>query len=121
MNGTNKKKNNYPRFLDLFAGAGGLSEGFYRAGFQPVSHVELASSACYTLKTRAARHWLFEMGEEDVYICYLNRKISRDELYKHIPSDKLSSVINAEICKDELPSIFSKIDELSNQKKLILL
>jgi DNA (cytosine-5)-methyltransferase 1 len=29
------------RYLDLFAGAGGLSEGFIREGFEPVAHVEL--------------------------------------------------------------------------------
>lgn len=28
------------QFLDLFAGAGGLSEGFIQAGFEPVAHVE---------------------------------------------------------------------------------
>ena len=30
------------RYLDLFAGAGGLSEGFIKAGFEPVAHVELS-------------------------------------------------------------------------------
>ena len=39
-------------FLDLFAGAGGLSEGFISAGYQPIAHVEMNSDACYTLKTR---------------------------------------------------------------------
>ena len=42
------------RFIDLFAGAGGPSEGFVRAGFTPVAHVEMNKDACDTLRTRAA-------------------------------------------------------------------
>ena len=47
-------------YLDLFAGAGGLSEGFIRAGFNPIAHVEMDRAACYTLQTRMAYHWLKE-------------------------------------------------------------
>ena len=35
-------------FIDLFAGAGGLSEGFLQAGFKPVAHVEMDENAVKT-------------------------------------------------------------------------
>ena len=45
-------------FIDLFAGAGGLSEGFLQAGFSPVAHVEMNESAAKTLETRSAYYYL---------------------------------------------------------------
>ena len=39
-------------FIDLFAGCGGLSEGFYRKGFQALAHVEYDYWCCETLRAR---------------------------------------------------------------------
>ena len=76
------------RYLDLFAGAGGLSEGFIKAGFEPVAHVELSQSACYTLKTRTAFHFLKETNNITPYIEYTSGNISRNLLYTLIPQPK---------------------------------
>lgn len=45
------KKKQYT-FIDLFAGCGGLSEGFYRQGFTALAHVEYDHACCETLRTR---------------------------------------------------------------------
>lgn len=45
------KKKKYT-FIDLFAGCGGLSEGFYRLGFKALAHVEFDHACCETLRTR---------------------------------------------------------------------
>jgi DNA (cytosine-5)-methyltransferase 1 len=108
-------------FLDLFAGAGGLSEGFIRAGFTPVAHVEIDKAACYTLRTRTAWHWLSSKGHEEVYFRYLNGFLSRHELYEQIPPKQLESVVNEEIGEDSLQRIFNKIDDRLNGKKLDLI
>jgi DNA (cytosine-5)-methyltransferase 1 len=109
------------RFMDLFAGGGGLSEGFIRGGFQPVVHVEMDPSACYTLKTRMARHWLVENKREDVYYDYLNRKISRDDFYKKVPENILSSVINKEIGENTIKEIFKTIDKIIDNDNIDLI
>lgn len=58
-------------FIDLFAGAGGLSEGFIQAGFNPIAHVEMNSFAAQTLETRSAYYYLKQTGQLDIYYDYL--------------------------------------------------
>ena len=38
-------------YIDLFAGAGGLSEGFIQSGYRPVAHVEMNEHAAKTIET----------------------------------------------------------------------
>lgn len=109
------------RYLDLFAGAGGLSEGFIRAGFIPVSHVEMDTAACFTLKTRLAYKWLQACGREQVYNDYLNGDITRDDFYSNVPERVLSTVLNYEISWNNIDEIFKKIDKNLGNKKIDLI
>lgn len=97
-------------FIDLFAGAGGLSEGFINAGYTPLAHVEIEKSACNTLRTRAAYHYLKKINKMETYNDYLRNDISRSELYNLVPKDVLQSVINKGISTDNNPIIFKAID-----------
>lgn len=106
-------------YIDLFAGAGGLSEGFINNGFKPVAHVEYDKAACFTLKTRAAYHYLIGVSKEEIYYSYLQGDISREEFYGHIPDEVLNSVINAEIGNDN-EKIFTQIDEKLNDNEVDL-
>lgn len=69
----NEKTKSYT-FIDLFAGAGGLSEGFIRAGYTPIAHIEMNKDACNTLKTRSAFHYLQKNGMLSIYEDYLKHK-----------------------------------------------
>jgi DNA (cytosine-5)-methyltransferase 1 len=104
-------------YIDLFAGAGGLSEGFLKAGFSPIAHVEYDKSACYTLKTRAAYYHLKRNKKTRLYNSYLKGGISRDKLYSKVPQEILDTVINAKIGEDN-KIIFETIDKLLNNRKV---
>ncbi len=59
--------------VDLFSGAGGLTEGFFREGFNVVAHVEKEKWACETLKTRICYHYLKKRNDLNLYFEYLRR------------------------------------------------
>lgn len=103
----------YKRFtyIDLFAGAGGLSEGFLRNNFEAIAHVEMNKDACNTLKTRLAYYYLKEHNRIELYNDYLKGRITRDELWELVPKSEMETVINQEISEDSIKGIFSIIDE----------
>lgn len=102
------------KVIDIFAGAGGLSEGFRQEGFDIVAHVEMDNHACDTLKTREAYYFLKESGKLDIYKSYLLGEINQKEFYERIPEHVLNKVIQAEISDQTIPKIFSEIDEKLN-------
>lgn len=109
-------------YIDLFAGAGGLSEGFIRAGFSPIAHVEMNKDACDTIKTRTAYHWLKENKKTEIYNDYLKSETKdKEELWKNVPLHLINSVINKEISKNTLPEIFNSIDKELNGGKVDLI
>ncbi|HAV53849.1 MAG TPA: DNA (cytosine-5-)-methyltransferase [Aequorivita sp.] len=108
-------------FIDLFAGAGGLSEGFIQAGFESIAHVEIENAACNTLKTRIAYHYLKSGKKKEVYLSYLKGEISRKNLYNEIPQNLLKSVINLPIGPENNEAIFAKIDTLLDKTNVDLI
>lgn len=107
-------------YIDLFAGAGGLSEGFIRSGYTPLAHVEFDKAACYTLKTRLAYYYLKDNNKLHLYYDYLKGTINRNKLYSLIPPELFSSVINRTIGKDNTV-IFDEIDKISYNKEVDLI
>ncbi len=97
-------------FIDLFAGAGGLSEGFLQAGFRPVAHVEMNEFAAKTLETRSAYYYLKGTDNLALYKRYMQGKMTREELMKNIPASIIKTIINETMSDETLPSIFKTID-----------
>ena len=76
-------------FIDLFAGCGGLSEGFYKENFKALLHLELDATACKTLSTRM-KHYGYKASDiENAVVC---DDITRPDIVK-----ELSSRINEEV------------------------
>ena len=107
--------------IDLFAGAGGLSEGFVQAGFVPIAHVEMDKDACNTLKTRCCFHYLRANNQLDIYYKYLKGEIARETLYASVPAEVTNAVINVEISDKTINDTFDKIKLLAKGRKIDLI
>lgn len=105
-------------FIDLFAGAGGLSEGFIQAGFTPIAHVEIDKHASKTLETRSAYHYLktnnmlmhYYEYQKSYNLSDKERSNARKKLFDLIPMDEVELVINEGISDKTLPKIIELID-----------
>ena len=111
-------------FIDLFAGAGGLSEGFVRAGFTPLAHIEMDKYACSTLKTRACYHYLKNNDSLNIYESYLKNKKEKEDgskLWNKVPDSVTNTVIQAAIGEDTINPLFEKVDKLRDGKEVDLI
>lgn len=109
-------------FIDLFSGAGGLSEGFIKAGFTPIAHVEIDKKACDTLETRLVYHKLKSENKTQGYYDYISEKMTREEFLKDFSNSDISnSVINIPIGGENNKIIFKKINELAKGKQVDLI
>lgn len=111
------KKKEYT-FIDLFAGAGGLSEGFVQAGFKPIAHVEMNAFAAKTLETRSGYYYLKSVGKLGVYYDYLKESISRDQFLNNVPQSVLKTVMCETMSDSTLPTLFKSIDALLESRKI---
>lgn len=108
-------------FIDLFAGAGGLSEGFIRAGYTPIAHIEMNKDACNTLKTRSAFHYLQKNGMLPIYEDYLKHKEEGTDgrkLWSQVPKSVINTTICATIGENTIDDIFKNVDELKGKRKV---
>lgn len=98
-------------YIDLFSGAGGLSEGFVKNGFKAIAHIEMNGDAVNTLKTRLSYFYLKKTNKLELYHQYLRGEITRVQLYDMIPSKILNTVINEEMSEATLPKLFERINK----------
>lgn len=88
--------------VDLFSGAGGLTEGFVREGFKVVAHVEKEKWACETLKTRICFHFLKARGDLELYYEYVRkscdyRKLEQERKIIYDKYPELEERVNIEV------------------------
>lgn len=103
-------------YIDLFAGAGGLSEGFIQSGYRPIAHIEMNEYAAKTIETRIAYYYLKENESLESYYQYESEQITREQLLELIPEEELKTVINKEMSETTIKDIFNAIDTIKEEK-----
>ncbi|AYM99380.1 DNA cytosine methyltransferase [Chryseobacterium sp. 3008163] len=68
-------------FIDLFAGCGGLSEGFYKEGFKSLVHVDFDEAACLTIKERMK---YYDYSQEEIENSVICGDLTKEEINVHI-------------------------------------
>lgn len=80
-------------FIDLFAGCGGLSEGFYKLGYKALAHVEIDKYCCETLRERMR------------YYGYSEKEIEKSVIHQDITNEKVMEQLHYAIGKSNVDLI----------------
>ena len=89
-------------FIDLFAGCGGLSEGFYAQGFNALCHVEIDPFACETLRTRM-KYYGYKNEEDAVLEADITSKDILAKIKKVVGDQTVDIIIGGPPCQSFSP------------------
>lgn len=89
-------------FIDLFAGCGGLSEGFYAQGFNALAHIEIDHFACETLKTRM-RYYGYDDADKAVLEEDITSKDILAKIKKVVGEQTVDIIIGGPPCQSFSP------------------
>ena len=85
-------------FIDLFAGCGGLSEGFYKQNFNALAHVEINPVACKTLRTRM-KHYGYENADESVLELDITSEDVLERIENAVKGQEVDIIIGGPTCQ----------------------
>lgn len=93
-------KNKKYTFIDLFAGAGGFSEGFYQENFDSLVHVDFDQPACDTLAERMRYYNYPEKDIKQTVICGdLTKKETHDKIKKVVGKKIVDVIVGGPPCQ----------------------
>jgi DNA (cytosine-5)-methyltransferase 1 len=88
------------QFIDLFAGCGGFSEGFYKEGFKSLVHVDFDEAACLTLKERMKYYnYPLDKIEESVICGDLTKKEINEKIENVIGNSIVDVLVGGPPCQ----------------------
>jgi len=103
--------------VDLFAGCGGLSEGFTMAGFDVIAQIEMDRWACSTLRARHVFYALKKAGKLNLYHQLLRGEQIRTDImckYPDLEQAISTRVIQATFGKEQGQTILKSIESSMN-------
>ena len=86
-------------FMDLFAGCGGLSEGFYQEGYKALLHLEIDKWACETLRERMRYYGYSNEEIENAILCHDITDDSILEMIEDRIHEKVDIIIGGPPCQ----------------------